>query len=623
MNNSLLSFCRTDKQKVKMVAKYYLIIFLFFKSGLLYSGPTINGKITTTNSIPVQKAKISFISTADTSKYFSSLTDTLGNYIITITSVGSKNKEISDFQIYQNYPNPFSERTTIAYQTKQQLPVEISIYNILGQKVKTFRQKFSGQNIGQVQWDGRDGLGKKVATGIYFYVVNTGGKKQVKKMLYIENLIAGGIGTQVFNNNSYNYIEDLYQDSSNIYTVYIENTDSTEPIIETMEIENVVVQGDTVLDFHVNEAKVPQWPMARYDAGGRGHQFGYPYPEGLEDTAVEVLWIRKFLSGRVANISIGREGNVYVGVTRSDTILYAFSENGNLLWSVSGVGIARRGVPITIKDDGTIILSANTFGGAFTAAYTPQGNQIWKIDTGSTYSLPAISKDGIIYFCTYISPIWGELIALKTTTGEILWKKEGAYISCSPSIDNDGMIYYSSIQDRALIALSPDGTEKWRYSDSTGFTFESIVIDADGNLYFYNAETFGLYCLNKKGELLWTGKGGGNYALDSPAITPDGNIVSASMLTVWLYRHNGELIWQLKPPFEIRSHPIVDKKGRIYLGSEGSDVSADFYRITESGEIDVQFNGTSTEIIGDIWWLVLSNNERLYYYGHHEIVCVK
>lgn len=601
---------------IKILTSIFIIAIFINNS----NASIVSGKVTTNANKDVKYAQLKFVSEIDTNTYFTTITDSLGMYVISLTT-GVKDIETNteSFLLHQNYPNPFSDRTTIAYQTKQQLPVEISIYNILGQKVKTFRQEFSGQNIGQVQWDGRDGLGKKVATGIYFYVVNTGGKKEVKKMLYIENLIVDGIGAQVFNNNSYNYIEDLYQDSSNIYTVYIENTDSTEPIIETMKIENVVVQCDTVLDFYVNEAKVPQWPMARYDAGGRGHKFGYPYPEGLADTAVEVLWTRKFLSGRVANISIGREGNVYVGVTRSDTILYAFSENGNLLWSVSGVGLARRGVPITIKDDGTIILSASTFGGAFTAAYTPQGNQLWKINTGSTYSLPAISKDGIIYFCTY----GGELIALKSTTGEILWKKEGAYGSCSPSIDNDGTIYYSSIQNRALIALSPDGTEKWRYSDSAGFTFESLVIDADGNLYFYNAEKFGLYCLNKKGELLWTGKGGGNYALDSPAITPDGNIVSASMLMVWLYRHNGELIWQLRPPFEIRSHPIVDKKGRIYLGSEGSDDSPEFCRITGSGEIDVRFNGISSEPIWDIWWLVLSNNERLYYYGYSEIVCVK
>lgn len=237
--------------------KFYIgfaILLIIMMTSFLYAGPIISGKITTTNSTPVSHAKISFVNVADTNRRFFSLSDSLGNYAVTITRVGIKIEEISDVQLFQNYPNPFSERTTITYSIKQQVPVEVSIYNILGQRVKTFRQEFTGQNIGQVQWDGRDGLGKKVANGIYFYAISVGDKRQVRKMLFIDNITLSGVGNIPFNKNIYNYVENIYKDSSNVYTVYIENIDSTKPKIEPVKIENNTIQGDTVLNFQVEEA---------------------------------------------------------------------------------------------------------------------------------------------------------------------------------------------------------------------------------------------------------------------------------------------------------------------------------------------------------------------------------
>jgi hypothetical protein len=205
----------------------FWIVFLITQSVNLYSGTTISGRITTMGSTPVYSAKISFVNFADTNRYFSALTDTLGNYNVTITGVENQKSEAASFQLYQNYPNPFSERTTITYQIKQQAPVVIGIYNILGQRVKFFQRDFNGQNVGQVQWDGTDVLGKKVANGIYFYSINVREKRQVKKMLFLDDMMVGETATQLPRNNKQYYTENIYQDSSNTYTVYIENTDST------------------------------------------------------------------------------------------------------------------------------------------------------------------------------------------------------------------------------------------------------------------------------------------------------------------------------------------------------------------------------------------------------------
>ncbi len=617
MYNSFLYLWRKFNKRRTVVVKHFLVLsFFILQNSYLYSGPIISGKITTTNSIPVNQAKVSFVNVADTNRRFFSLSDSLGNYIITIAGVESKDKEVTDFKLYQNYPNPFSERTTITYQIKQQAPIVISIYNILGQKVKTFRQEFAGQNIGQVQWDGRDGLGKKVASGIYFYSVSVGDKRQVKKMLFVDNLTVGETATQVFRKTTNYYVEDIYRDSSNVYTVYIENTDSTEPMIEYMVLDNIILQGDTVINFQVNEFKLPQWPMIHHDASGRGHQGINPYLKGLQDTSVEVVW-NKVFNQAIGLVSIGPEGNVYVGTELSDTLLYVFSPNGTLLWSIYGVGASRIGVQLAIKDDGTLILSANTFNGAFTASYTSNGIQKWRVEVGATRSLPAISKEGIIYFTTYE----GQLYAINSFDGDIVWVKNNARGESSPAIAKDGTIYYSDLNDKVLIALYPDGTEKWRYTDSLGCFVENLVIDSEGDLYYYKSGDYNLYCLSSAGTLKWIGKGGGsNYAYLCPAIMPNGNIVSVTSGFMYTYNPSGELQWEKPAPNGKRfnSSPLIDKAENIYITGFGLD-SVAFYRITKLGKIDI----INKNYIYIPWWLTISDTGILYYIGGKYIGAVK
>ena len=292
------------------MSRIFCIVFLIIQYGILYSGPTISGKITTTSSVPVNQAKISFVNVADTNRYFSALTDTLGNYNIVITGVKNQEVEATGFRLYQNYPNPFSERTTITYQIKQQDPVVVSIYNILGQRIKTFQRDYTGGSLGEVRWDGTDAVGKKVANGIYFYSVTTGNKRQVKKMLFVDNMTVGETTTQVFRKNTNYYVEDLYQDSSNIYTVYIESTDSTAPKIESAKIDNVIITGDTILDFQVTEA--PKWEFLGLDK------------ETIESIAINPNNPDIIYAGSGSNYSAGTQGKLFKttnGGTNWDTLM--------------------------------------------------------------------------------------------------------------------------------------------------------------------------------------------------------------------------------------------------------------------------------------------------------------
>ena len=77
-----------------------------------------------------------------------------------------------NFTLMQNYPNPFNPSTTIQYHLNQKGTVNISVYNLSGQKIRQLVD--SNQDPGQhsVSWDGKDEKGIAVGSGMYFYRLN-------------------------------------------------------------------------------------------------------------------------------------------------------------------------------------------------------------------------------------------------------------------------------------------------------------------------------------------------------------------------------------------------------------------------------------------------------------------
>jgi hypothetical protein len=73
------------------------------------------------------------------------------------------------FDLGQNYPNPFNPATVINYQLPDLSRVILTIYNILGQKVKTLVNQKQSPGSYTVEWDGKDEAGKVVSSGVYLY----------------------------------------------------------------------------------------------------------------------------------------------------------------------------------------------------------------------------------------------------------------------------------------------------------------------------------------------------------------------------------------------------------------------------------------------------------------------
>ncbi|MDP2173524.1 MAG: M20/M25/M40 family metallo-hydrolase [Candidatus Cloacimonadaceae bacterium] len=94
---------------------------------------------------------------------------------------------ISPVRITASYPNPFSDRTSIAVKIKDgSIPINVSVYNLRGQQVReVFDGKVSGNH--EFVWDGRDRQGNKAATGIYFVRVSQARDAVIRKVMLIRN----------------------------------------------------------------------------------------------------------------------------------------------------------------------------------------------------------------------------------------------------------------------------------------------------------------------------------------------------------------------------------------------------------------------------------------------------
>jgi photosystem II stability/assembly factor-like uncharacterized protein len=88
--------------------------------------------------------------------------------------------------LLQNQPNPFNSKTRIYYTVLNKAFVEISIYNTLGQLVKTLVNEEQQRGNHCVLWDGKDNSGRFVAAGSYYYLLKTEGVALNKKMLLLK-----------------------------------------------------------------------------------------------------------------------------------------------------------------------------------------------------------------------------------------------------------------------------------------------------------------------------------------------------------------------------------------------------------------------------------------------------
>ena len=90
-------------------------------------------------------------------------------------------------KLHQNFPNPFNPSTTIEFSIQNNAIIELTIYNLKGQKINTLVQNEITKGSHSIVWNGDDYFGNSVSSGIYFYKLNVNGKiEAVKKCLMMK-----------------------------------------------------------------------------------------------------------------------------------------------------------------------------------------------------------------------------------------------------------------------------------------------------------------------------------------------------------------------------------------------------------------------------------------------------
>ena len=136
---------------------------------------TINGQ--------AQKSTRSVLAVATTMESNDGETNRFGITITPSTSVGIDDElnEVTEFALEQNYPNPFNPTTNIKYSVGEAGPVNITVYNVMGQKVAELLNTTKNAGSYQLTWNATG-----VASGIYYYRLTAPGQVLTRQMTLIK-----------------------------------------------------------------------------------------------------------------------------------------------------------------------------------------------------------------------------------------------------------------------------------------------------------------------------------------------------------------------------------------------------------------------------------------------------
>ncbi|MFQ5772196.1 MAG: T9SS type A sorting domain-containing protein, partial [bacterium] len=90
------------------------------------------------------------------------------------------------FQLFQNYPNPFNPSTVINFRVPRAADIQLHVYNLLGQRIRTLFEGRKAAGVYTTQWDGLNDKGEIVSAGIYFLRLESDNLSLTRKMLLVK-----------------------------------------------------------------------------------------------------------------------------------------------------------------------------------------------------------------------------------------------------------------------------------------------------------------------------------------------------------------------------------------------------------------------------------------------------
>jgi hypothetical protein len=89
--------------------------------------------------------------------------------------------------LLQNFPNPMrASSTQFAFYLPEEMPVSLRIYDLSGRAVRTVMAGSAAAGYHEMAWNGTDDGGRRVGHGIYFYVLETPGKREARKLVKVD-----------------------------------------------------------------------------------------------------------------------------------------------------------------------------------------------------------------------------------------------------------------------------------------------------------------------------------------------------------------------------------------------------------------------------------------------------
>ena len=92
----------------------------------------------------------------------------------------------TEFTLYQNYPNPFNPTTQIKYDLPSDSYVNITIYDVMGRKIKSLFNNKQTSGYHSLRWDATNDIGESVSAGMYIYTIQAGEYRSTKKMVLLK-----------------------------------------------------------------------------------------------------------------------------------------------------------------------------------------------------------------------------------------------------------------------------------------------------------------------------------------------------------------------------------------------------------------------------------------------------
>lgn len=299
-----------------------------------------------------------------------------------------------------------------------------------------------------------------------------------------------------------------------------------------------------------------------------------------------------------ASPAVGANGDVYITVRDLKPanashpralFLFAVGSNGTMKWAYKTVDFNLYAVTPAIDASGNIYFGHR---GKMLVVLNPAGQIVKEIPLNvEILSGLSLSKDGTIYFGSSKDAGYFGYDFASGTQKFVYQKNLGATVlkGNSYTVGTDGTIYTVAelTSGGAIIALNPDGTEKWVYATPGAIINGGVVIGADGTIYANGGKAVagtssaGVIALHPNGSLKWHFPTEEDVNDGVPIVDNRGYVHFISAKAIYyIVKPDGSLFASAELGAKCLSSPVMDAKGYLYVGIEAVAGASDMMCIS-------------------------------------------